>query len=425
MKKLLGGLTLSLITVTALQATDVNGFVKYMSAGASNQDNAIDNQSSVLGIELGINHQFNDSFSGKVTGMAVETLGSDNDCRRIIDSMKYNNPDGFSVLGEAYLKYENDNSEITIGRQKINTPLLASNPTGMTYQTLVLSGTFEALRYQRELNDASIDFSIISKYKQRTSDEFYDLGENITGDASLDMNHIAMLGYSTNINKNTEYQLWGLKAENLTNILYGDIDYKIKSNGINIDFAFQGLKQNIDSASKNVTTSEGTTVDNSSLVGAKVSVSKNGSKLMLAVSKTGDNQVILPWDGTPAFTKICVTNGLTRSIIGNGLLKYAGAYAAETNGLKLAYIQDFAKYGISGLKSVIAYAKYDTKAAVVDQKDKMIYLTYELDGILKGFTVSTAYTEIENFEARKVATNWTIQPDQDYKHYKLIVNYNF
>ncbi|MBL6970004.1 MAG: outer membrane porin, OprD family [Campylobacterales bacterium] len=429
MKRAIKCLALSLVAISTLQAADLSGFVKYMNAGAQNQDKTIDKESSVLGIELGISEQFSDKFSGKITGMSVEALGDDNSCRRIIDSKAYNNPDGFTVLGEAYIKYEDDNSEITVGRQKINTPLIASNPTGMTYQTLVLSGTFEALRYQKELDSGSIDFSMISKYKQRTSDKFYDLGENITGNTTaLDMDYVAMLGYSNSIDKNTEYQLWALKAENLTNTFYGDINYKMKSNGVNIDFAIQGLDQSIDSNQRNIVTTEATqqlneskTVDDSSLVGAKVSVSKNGSKLMLAATKTGDNQIILPWDGTPAFTKICVTNGLTRSIKGKGLTNYAGAYAANTNALKLAYIQDFSKFGVSGLKSVIAYAKYDTKAATVDQSDKMIYLTYELDGKLKGLTATAAYTKIDNFNA----DTWIIEDGQEYEHYKLILTYSF
>jgi hypothetical protein len=429
MKKIIGSALISLVAASSLQASDFSGFVKYMYAGATNDSNTIDKSSNVVGIELSYEHDIDEKFSTKFTLMSVNPVGNDNDCSRIIGS-KYTGTDGFNVLGEVFVKYEDDNSQTILGRQKINTPLLASNFTKMSYQTLLLSGTYEALRYQRDLESGSIDFDLITKYKQRTSDKFYDLGENITGDTtSLDMDYVSLMGYTNSYN-GINYQVWDMEAENLTNTIYADASYSKKYKGINFTFAAQVLDQNIDSTSRNISTPE-KTVDDSSLIGAKISLAKNGSKLMLAVSKTGDNQIILPWDGSPTFTKICVTNAITRSIKGAGLVKYDGAYMANTMGYKAAYIQSFARFGMPNLKSVIAYAKYSPDAKSVDQINKMAYLTYDMDGIFNGMTISAAYTQIDNFDARSIIsgvanpTFWTVQEGQDYTHYKLIINYSF
>ena len=422
-----------LISVLALQieANEISGFLKYMHAGAKNQNNSIDKSSNVLGLELGYSYDLNENFSVKATFMGIQPLGGGNDCARIIGS-KYTGVDGFTILGEAYLQYEDEKNEITLGRQKINTPLLASNPTNMTYETFIHVGTFEALRYQREFNsNTSLDLSLISKYKHRTSNKFYDIGENITGNTSLDSDYIALLGLQHRFNKSFNIQLWALKADTLMNTFYGQVDYKTKLSGFGLHFALQGLSQNIDSNSKNNTDNPYLRVDDSSLVGAKAALSYKGTKLMFAASRTGDSQIILPWDGSPAFTKICVTSAMTRSIKGSGLKKYAGAYSANTTAYKAALIQNFSRFGLPNLKAVAAYTLYDAKAASVDQKNKMLYLKYDFDGIFNGLSLAAAYTKIDNFDARvKVAGSnnpkaWTTQPGQEYEHYKLMLSYRF
>ena len=426
-------IVLSLISILSLQveANEISGFLKYMHAGAKNQDSSIDKSSNVLGLELGYRYDFNKNFSAKATFMGIQPVGGGNNCARIIGS-KYTGTDGFAVLGEAYLTYEDEQNEITLGRQKINTPLLASNPTNMTHETFIHVGTFEALRYQRVFNsDTSLDVSLISKYKHRTSDTFYDIGENITGDHSLDSNYIALLGLKHRFNKSFNMQLWALKADALMHTFYGEIHYKTKLSGFGLHVALQGLSQNIDSNTKKSTANPYLKVDDSNLVGAKVALSHKGTKLMLTASRTGDSQIILPWDGSPAFTKICVTSAMTRSIKGSGLTKYAGAYSANTTAYKVALMQNFARFGLPQLKAVAAYTLYDAKAASVDQKNKMLYLKYDFDGTLNGLTLAAAYTKIDNFDARtKVAGKknpkaWTTQAGQEYEHYKLMLSYRF
>jgi hypothetical protein len=424
---------LSLISAVTLQveANEISGFLKYMHAGAKNQDSSIDKSSNVLGLELGYRYDFNENFSAQATFMGIQPVGGGNNCARVIGS-KYTGTDGFSVLGEAYFKYEDEKNEITLGRQKINTPLLASNPTNMTYETFIHVGTFEALRYQREFSsNTSLDFSLITKYKHRTSNKFYSIGENITGDKTLDTDYIALLGIQHSFNKSLNMQVWALKADNLMSTFYAQIDYKTKLNSIGLNFALQGLNQNIHSQAKNTTSNPYLKVDDSSLVGAKVALSHKGMKLMLAASRTGDSQIILPWDGSPAFTKICVTSAMTKSIKGSGLKKYAGAYSANTTAYKAAFIQNFARFGLPNLKAVAAYTLYDSKAASVNQKNKMLYLKYNFDGKLNGLSLAAAYTKIDNFDARtKVAGKknpkaWTIQSGQEYEHYKLMLSYRF
>ena len=414
-----------------VEANELNGFLKYMHAGASNQEGTIDKSSNVLGLELGYRYDLNENFSAKVTFMGVQPVGGDNNCPRVIGS-KYSGVDGFATLGEAYLTYEDEKNEITLGRQKINTPLLASNPTNMTKETFIHVGTFEALRYQREFTaQTSLDFSLISKYKHRTSQDFYDIGENITGDTHLKSDYIALLGLQHAWNKSLSMQLWALKADALMQTFYGELHYKTKVNHVGVALSLQGLSQNIDSSTKNYSANPYLKVDNSSLIGAKIAFSHKGTKLMLATSRTGDSQIILPWDGSPAFTKICVTSAMTKSILGMGLKKYAGAYSANTTAYKMALIQSFARFGLPQLKGVAAYAHYNSQAASVNQSNKMLYLKYDFENTLNGLSLAAAYTKINNFDARaKVGgvinpNAWTIQDNQDYEHYKLMLSYRF
>jgi len=360
-----------LVVPICISADEVGGFLKFMHAGAQNQDKSIDRSSSVLGIELGYEKDFTQTLSAGITFMDVEVVGSDK-CTRIIGS-KYTGSDGFGVLGEAFVKYEDDKNIIKLGRQKINTPLLASNPTGMTYETFVHAGTFEAITLEREFNpQTSLNLAYITRYKQRTSDRFYDIGENITGNDSLKSDYIAVGGLTHNTTNKIKLQFWGLKADNLLNSYYFQADKAIKVGDYRVAFGIQGLSQKIDDKVKSLKN------DDSSLIGAKVAVSKSGTKIMVAFSKTGSNQIVLPWDGTPAFTKLCVTNTSTKSIKGLGLSNYAGAYGANTKSVKVALIQDFSTFGISGLKGVLAYGQYSPSSALVTQKNKMAYLKYNL-----------------------------------------------
>jgi len=421
-----------LMTTTLYTHADLTtGFMKFMYAGAQNQNGTIDKSSNVLGIELSHTHYFNENISMKNTLMGIEPIGGGNNCSRIIGS-KYTGTKGFGVLGESYLKFENDDSEITFGRQKINTPLLASNPTNMTYETFIHVGTFEALRYTRELNkDTTLDFSLISKYKHRTSNAFYSIGKNITGDNSLDSDYTALLGLQHSFDRSLSGEIWGLKTDGLMRTVYGEMSYTAKAYGFGLNIDIQGLKQNIDSDSKNNTKNPYLKVDDSYLIGAKFAISSKGTKLLLAASKTGDSQIILPWDGSPAFTKICVTSAMTRSIKGSGLKKYAGAYSANTASFKIALIQNFSRFGMPDLKAVAAYANYSSKASSVHQENKMLFLKYDLSDTIKGVNLSAAYTKIDNFDARmkingkKNPKAWTTQVGQEYEHYKLIMSYRF
>jgi hypothetical protein len=433
MKQNKKSLFISLLLLSTLaHANEFSGFLKYMHAGAENQDNSIDKSSDVLGLELGYTYDINQYFSSKATLMAIEPIGNDNNCARVIGS-KYTGTDGFAVLSEAFISYKDMQNSVTLGRQKINTPLLASNPTKMTYDSFIHVGTFEAVRYQRKFNTtSSMDISFISKYKHRSSNKFYDLGENITGDKSLYSHYIAMVGGYHSFSKSLNMQVWGLKADNLMQTFYTQVDYKTKFNKkFGLKLSLQGLSQHIDTSTKNITKNPYLRVDDSTLVGARVALSYQGSKFMLSAARTGDSQIILPWDGSPAFTKICVTSAMTKSIKGMGLQRYAGAYSANTSSYKAVYIQNYAKLGLSNLKTVAAYAHYNSDASPVDQSNKMLYMTYDFNSTLKGLRLALAYTKIDNFDARKKIAGkknpntWTIQEGQEYEHYKLALSYRF
>jgi len=85
-----------------------------------------------------------------------------------------------SVLGEAYIEYDNFNTLVRIGRQRLNTPLLND------YYNRFLPNSFEAaLLENSSLAQTKISLAVVNRWKYKADEEFRSMGGTLAENKKL------------------------------------------------------------------------------------------------------------------------------------------------------------------------------------------------------------------------------------------------
>lgn len=79
--------------------------------------------------------------------------------------------DNLEVLGEAYVKWSGDNTLLTLGRQKINSPMVNAS------DAFIIPLTYEGFSIEnKSISGLDLNFNYINEFKNRNSDTFVDVG---------------------------------------------------------------------------------------------------------------------------------------------------------------------------------------------------------------------------------------------------------
>lgn len=156
-------------------------------------------------------------------------------------------------LEELYIKYNFKSSNITFGRQLINTPFI-NLQDGRMRPTEVMGIWTEI----KSIKHTKLEGGILTKISPRSTLEYYNIGEsigiystgvNVDGSKSgyknnLKSDWVGILGITHQTTKNLKLQAWNQYVDNIFNTSMLQAEYKCSSkNKSKIFFGFQGIFQ--------------------------------------------------------------------------------------------------------------------------------------------------------------------------------------
>ena len=264
----------------------------------------------------------------------------------------------YSVLGEAYIAYQNQKTSIKIGRQKLNTPLAGADDARM------LPNLFEAVVVANsDLPNTTLIGAYVTKmgvgsfanvygkpsqlslqggyglgYKLATTGDFKDMGDVALGE-NTDTKGVAV-GAMIYKNGGFKAQLWDYYAYDILNAVYADATFTAKLDKAKLSISGQYINE------KEVGDKKVGDID-VNYIGAKVGFAYNIFGGYVAYSTTDSDKntvthggVISPWGGVPAYTQGMVTRHM---------------FFANTDSMKIA----LSAKPLNNLKVAVYYANYD------------------------------------------------------------------
>lgn len=328
----------------------------------------------------------------------------------------------FSIIGEAYIDYQDDLFNAWYGRRGINTPMIGEKDVRM------LPSTVQGAEGRVFLGDTTtFSLSYLDRFKQRSSNEFtniieHALGEDtrsITGEDGGYVLPVMMTYHDDRLTIN----LYDLYASNFINTAYIDIAYKEDFYTLSSQAVVQNSIGNASAnLAKETSVTEGKKI-HASGIGVRGEINYKESSWDLVFRKIFRNSstydsLITPWDGTLLYAYSSATNNLGQSFYGNALTS-GGAYVGGTQGFKLGYTQKYDFAHLKGFSTHAAYARYLNPLYREDQEDIKLILAYKQNNWslqLKGIWIDNdTYTNKDG----------TINQLDRLIQYHVIANYTF
>jgi len=334
--------------------------------------------------------------------------------------------DAVFLLGELYAKYKLTNHSFTLGRMKINTPLI--NPEdGRMIPTLV-----QGFWHDYKTKNTQLQFGILNEIAPRSTGEFYGIGESIgtypvgrnkNGTASLysdntDSEYILMGNVVLKLTKKFSVSVWNQYVENIFNSFYLKPSYQLSKY---VHIAGEWLHQNkVGDGGNSVASLRYFNQNTADVLGFKITYKSNGRVLSLAYDRIlPHGQFLSPreWGREELFSfqKRERTEG-----------------AADNHALVLNYKEEFAVFENVNLTSILSIGKHwkpDVTDAVLNKYAMPDYTHINLDLFFHLKKIKRLKPEL--LITSKIG-NGTI-PDNpnfyfnkvDMFHLNLILNYNF
>ncbi len=326
--------------------------------------------------------------------------------------------DGYHILGEAYMKYSAGTTTLTIGRQKLNTPLAGADDARMLPNlfeaavltnsdlqdtTLVLAHVYKMAAGTFSNQYGSNALSLHSGYGlNNLSGKFMNMG---TYAVNEDTNGVTALAAIYKPLNNTSLQIWDYYAHDILNAIYAQADITWKcmySDNVKPYASFQVLSES------DVGDKFAGDVD-SLYYGLKAGYKYGDFGLYGAYSQTDSSVgsavnggIITPWGGMPAFTQGMVTRHM---------------FFADTSAWKVATTYNFQDIG---LKSALYYVNYDVGV------DNAVKNGVEWTENEFGFDFQYYPASVKNLQLRLRGNFPTdFVEGLDWSEYRFIVNYNF
>lgn len=293
---------------------------------------------------------------------------------------------GYSVLAESYLEYNDKKNMVRIGRTEYENPFFASNDTKM------IPATFEGLFIQSNIiKDTTIEFDYVTKMKQRRDTEFGKLTNTIDTPIAIKKhyeNHndpdLMVFGVKNRSIKNLQLQLWGMHWWNIVNQVMAEANYTFKTQDLTHTFGVRGYLQYDDGAGKIIKPKDNKLGDNDNsidswLYAVRYILGYKNFKFLLAYSQTSkDGDIIAPFRGFP-------TDGYTRSMTQTD-------WNAGTKAYKIGV--DYSVPQIKGLLVQLSYSYYNR------DESKVPYQSMTNRGFNNGDTKQWNLDITERFEGR-------------------------
>ncbi|BDY13743.1 OprD family outer membrane porin [Hydrogenimonas cancrithermarum] len=349
-------------------------------------------------------------------------IGADNLPGEVLDPSLFGEDlKGYTILGEAYLKYNYENTIFKAGRQRLDTPMAGSDDARM------LPNMFEAyLLTNTDLKDTTLIAAHITKFAAGTfanvysggalaatagysyvdadTGEFTDMGEYAIGQKT---DGVSLAAAKYNGIENLSLQAWDYYAHDIMNILYlqGDFGWNCLMNGdVKMKASVQYIHEN------DVGDSLAGDVD-SDYVGLKLAAKYNVLSGYVAYSTTGSDSanqlgssILTTWGGMPAFTQGMVTRH---------------QFFADTDAWKVAGNYNFKNFGLNA-NATLYYCSYD-----IGENNPYVTGT-AWTASESGFDIKYYPADVENLQLR-LRGNFPrdFKKDLDWDEYRVIVNYNF
>jgi len=332
----------------------------------------------------------------------------------------------FSVLGEAFIKYNYKGLSAVYGRQVIKTSLIHAKDVRMIPSAV--QGAF--VNYKMEYG-TGLGAAYLTHFKQRTSDHFTNIVKHALGDKTKaitgdDEGKVLLIDGVYKTDK-TEVKLYNYYADNFINSFYADAGFKNKfGSGWSYNAGVQYINQmsvgNADDNLANDTTLAGGKIA-SNAFGFKLGMGYRESKLGLAFTKVlsdsgKHDSLVLPWDGTPLFSNMITSNDLFQSNYGK-TLNADSIYIGGSAGIKLAYTQKYDFTGVKGLKTVVSYLNVDNSKFDNKQRDYNAVLAYGI----RDFTLALKGIWVRHNSSANA--QGTVSQIDKLTQYRVIANYTF
>lgn len=348
-------------------------------------------------------------------------------------SLYGDNFENYGFIGELYVNYKMNNTNIKVGRQKLDTPLAGADDARMLpnlFEAAVLSNTDienTTLILAHVLNQTVGTFgnvygtpSMLSLqsgyglgYKLGTDGEFTNMGTIALGDSDADGNFVdnetAGVTALAALYSNGAFslQVWDYIAWDILNAIYLEGDYTMDINeNAKIKLSAQFINQS------DIGDALAGKVDSNYLAGKITGIFGNFSAYA-AYSTTDSNDdtvthggILTPWGGMPAYTQGMVTRH---------------QFFADTDAFKVAATYKFVDYGVS---ASAYYASFDIGAANTFLSNRA-WTASET-----GFDIEYKVAQVDGLSLR-LRANFTdefgYKDDAPYNwdEYRFIINYNF
>ncbi|MCB2193208.1 MAG: OprD family porin, partial [Deltaproteobacteria bacterium] len=298
--------------------------------------------------------------------------------------------DGYSVLGQAYLKAEHHRFRATIGRQIIDTPFL--NP----FDFRMTPVTYEALSLGYAQGGLSLSLAQVVGIKTWNDTTFQPMSRAAGIQGS---NEALTMGGAVYQWGNYMVQLWDYYSYEFMNSLYAQADASWK---LNKDWIFAASVQ----AMRQQDVGQALYGKfNAFQAGAKAALSWRQTTLTMAFTGTdNDHDMVNPWAAWPGYTSIMELNN---DLAGQATLLFRlGA--------------DMAQYGIQGMQATLTHTRSTVPEGQnllsPDQLETDVDLKYYFRGELEPLWVRLRVAYVDQ--------DITIGGDT-YTDFRLIVNYDF
>lgn len=371
-------------------------------------------------------------------GFALGTPQTDN--TKVDPTVLGKDNESYSILGEAYIQYKLQNTVVTAGRQKLNTPLAGADDGRM------LPNLFQAYTLtNKDIKDTSIFLSHATHFAQGTFGRIYSSESGNLRDKILAstaaysaVNDRSQVGEFVNIGtyalgtktdglsiasatysgiKNLKLQAWDYYAHDIMNSVYLQGDYKwdcLLSQKIKPFVAVQYIKENDvgDKLLKTIDLTKGDGSLDSDYIALKLGANIDNFSSYLAYSQVSENSMTDPvyahatmtmWGGMPAFIQGMLT-------------RLAGTKASK---VQMAY--NWKDFG-ANVETSASYAKLDMGQnngwTEGDASEYDFMLTY-LPAAVKNLEVRVRANYSNDFLVNPVVGSLS------WDEYHLILKYNF
>ncbi|QZK90649.1 OprD family outer membrane porin [Flavobacterium sp. CHNK8] len=429
--------------LNAFKNGNFNGHFRYFFMSTNNESGLSDYYANALGGGVKFETAKFHNFQFGVSGYYIFNIGSSDFSKKdpvtnlsnryevaLFDIQNPSSKDNLSRLEELYLKYNFKNSNITLGKQLLNTSFINLQDGRM--RPTVVDGIWIDFN---ELKKTKINLGYLYGISPRSTMKYFDVGESIgiypsginpDGTKSnyagnLNTSGIYIVGLQNESIKNLKILLWNQYAEDIFNSALFQMDYKYDLNpNSKLLFGFQSIYQNAlnfggnEDQSKTYFEKNGT----SQTFGGRLGWQNKKIEFTLNYNRiTAKGRYLMPreWGRDPFYTFMARERnegfGDVHALMTK--IQYSNPKKRFKSQLAIGY------FDLPDVKNV-ALNKYGLPSYVQTNVD----FRYQFQGMLKGFDAQLLYVhkfnEVETYGNKNFIFNKT-----NMSNINLIVNFNF